>query len=833
MGKKYSLLIVDDERDIVDLLYDYFRKDYTVYKAYNAEEAVNIFNENEIHLVMTDQRMPGMQGTELLSLFREKKPEVVRFLMTGYTELEVAIEAINNGSVSRYLQKPLNFDELAGIIKEGLQAYEEFHNKKYSLLIIDDERGIVDQLFDYFRKDFTVHKAYDAEEAVNIFNENEIHLVMTDQRMPGMQGTELLATFKEKKPEVTRILMTGYTDIEIAIEAINNGSIHRYLQKPLNFDELAGIIEEGLQAFEQWGSRAKKLMIANEKGAALKKVSENREEMITHKPGILRLILEQCLLHEEVEVQINEHKQAYHTRVLDRFPEPGKDMGDSWSSQYTPFTYLKKGQCLLLDPIVSDEAKAQINEGDRLLLRFFTGHHAYETFVPFERSVEVHGERMAIQVGFPTQLRVVHVRKHIRVKALRNSNIELKLTAENLGDFKTRIIELSASGLSCCVPDLFVEKLPVRSKVSLRISVMGEDNLVIDACIQHFGTMPESEYSEEKSECDEKFGSFKAICGMDFIITDSFHELRLNDLVFFVQREYLIKEKEGLIKFNLELEKQVKDKTGQLREKDVQLLEMDRIAGIATLAAGIAHEINNPLGFVKSSINFVEKNVGKMAELLKYWDDKPIPEQILKDYKDYRSQINFNQTVNSLEDRFERIKNGIERIMQIVKNLKSFSRVDRVGIDKVRINENIEETIRVLSSKGEENVEFVKELQEIPPLECSANDINQCLFHLLQNAVDAVEGNGIIRVSSAYNEKEEQVIVSIVDNGKGMSPEILRQVFNPFFTTKPVGSGTGVGLSIVERMIKHNGGKIEFSSKENFGTTAIMTLPTKSAAQNL
>ncbi len=216
---------------------------------------------------------------------------------------------------------------------------------------------------------------------------------------------------------------------------------------------------------------------------------------------------------------------------------------------------MKKGQCLLLDPPVSGEAKAQINDGDRLLIRFFTWHHAYETDVPFERSMEVRGEQAAIQVGFPTQIEVAHVRKHIRVKALRDSTIVLKLMAENLDDFKTRIIELSASGLSCCVPELFVEKLPVHSKVSLRISVMGEDDLILDAYIRHFVAMPEGERCQEKSECDDKFGPIKAICGVNFVIADDFHEMRINGLVFVIQREYLIKEKEGLLRFNEELEK--------------------------------------------------------------------------------------------------------------------------------------------------------------------------------------------------------------------------------------------------------------------------------------
>lgn len=277
-----------------------------------------------------------------------------------------------------------------------------------------------------------------------------------------------------------------------------------------------------------------------------------------------------------------------------------------------------------------------------------------------------------------------------------------------------------------------------------------------------------------------------------------------------------------------ELEKRVKEQTDQLREKDIKLLEMDRIAGIATLAAGVAHEINNPLSFVKSSIGFVKKNMNKMLGITKFWDDKPIPESILKEYKDFLAQMNFDYAIKSLDEKFDRIKKGIERIMKIVANLKSFSRVDKEDIGKIDINQSIEETVEVLNSQELENVEFVKQLQDVPLMECSAREIHQCLLHTIQNAIDAVENNGIINVNSSYNEQDDQIIIKINDNGKGMSPEVLRQAFNPFFTTKPVGSGTGVGLSVTEKIIRRHGGKIDLSSKEGEGTTVTMTFPTVS-----
>jgi len=105
------------------------------------------------------------------------------------------------------------------------------------------------------------------------------------------------------------------------------------------------------------------------------------------------------------------------------------------------------------------------------------------------------------------------------------------------------------------------------------------------------------------------------------------------------------------------------------------------------------------------------------------------------------------------------------------------------------------------------------------------NDINQCLLHILKNAVDSVENEGIIKVICYYNKENCQIVVSVIDNGKGMSPEVIRQVFNPFFTTKPIGSGTGSGLTIAERIIKHHSGKIQITSKEKFGSTVVLQIP--------
>lgn len=290
----------------------------------------------------------------------------------------------------------------------------------------------------------------------------------------------------------------------------------------------------------------------------------------------------------------------------------------------------------------------------------------------------------------------------------------------------------------------------------------------------------------------------------------------------------LLKEKEELSRFNQELERKVKEKTEELRQKDMQLLELDRIAGIGTLAAGIAHEINNPMSFVKSSISFLKKGVDKMSGAITYWNDKPLPEPLFTEFKGYLDGINYNHLTNSLENKFDTINRGIERIIKIVGNLKSFSRVDMEAMGLLDINQSIEQAVDILNiqnDEGDKNVQFIKEFTELPPLECYTSEMNQCLLHTINNALDAVQNKGIIKLLTAYDEKEKQIIIKIIDNGTGMSEETLKQAFVPFFTTKPVGSGTGIGLTITERIINRHKGKIKLTSKSGEGTTVTIRVP--------
>ena len=549
----------------------------------------------------------------------------------------------------------------------------------------------------------------------------------------------------------------------------------------------------------------------------------------TDKPRILDLLLEQSLLQENIEFFCEKHSYHFFTSIVDDC-RTTKLITAKNHHMVAPelqelFVYLQRKQYLLLASPFAREDPAVMETGDPIRIQFYTGTQAYQVAVNFERCVEVQGNRLAIRTSFPEQLVVLHVRKQIRVSMVTNSHIGVRINKPAIGEFFPHLKDLHEGGLAFCMPFNYRELLPIGSEICLCVNYPGEKELELRGHVIHFTLSCNKSKCLNSEACLLQSGLQKAICGIAFETLHQAQIMQIFKLMVLIQREYIIQEKKVLINFNLALERQVQEQTSLLREKDIQLLEMDRTVGIVTLAAGIAHEINNPLSFISSAIHFIRKGVLKMVETSKYWDGKPVPEQLLKEYQDFLSQINFKQIVQSLDNKFESIKRGIERIMNIVNNLKSFSRIDREEVERVDINKCIEEVLSVFSVNVEENVEFAKELQEAPLVECCVSDINQCLFHVVSNAVDAVEHNGIIKISTLHDRENNQIVMQVVDNGCGMAPEVLKQAFNPFFTTKPVGVGTGIGLSIVDRIVKRHNGTINIRSKPGFGTTVTLAIP--------
>mgnify|MGYP001554909014 CR=1 FL=1 len=194
-----------------------------------------------------------------------------------------------------------------------------------------------------------------------------------------------------------------------------------------------------------------------------------------------------------------------------------------------------------------------------------------------------------------------------------------------------------------------------------------------------------------------------------------------------------------------------------------------------------------------------------------------------------KSKIDYKQSIREINALIESIKNGTERTTQIVSGLRTFSRLDEDVLKPADIHEGLESTLILLRNKYKNRIEIAREYGKLPTLECYPGQLNQVFMNILSNAIDAIEDTGIITICTAKS--GEKITISIRDNGKGMPEAIRKKIFDPFYTTKEVGSGTGLGLSISHGIIKKHKGNIRVNTKPGEGSEFIISLPASQSKQ--
>ena len=262
----------------------------------------------------------------------------------------------------------------------------------------------------------------------------------------------------------------------------------------------------------------------------------------------------------------------------------------------------------------------------------------------------------------------------------------------------------------------------------------------------------------------------------------------------------------------------------RLERLQAQIVQSEKMASLGQLAAGIAHELNNPSGFIYGNMQMLSECVLGLERLLSFYEGvrlAPEEDAALRALKD---EVDYEHTLNDLHSIIIDCREGAERIRDIVQNLRTFSRLDEAEFKKVDIHDGLESTLRLLSrffSSGA--VTLRREYGRLPPVDCYAGQLNQVWMNLLANAAYAVKCGGVVSVSTEG--RGDSVIVRVRDTGCGIAPENLPRIFDPFFTTKPVGEGTGLGLSVTYGIIERHGGAIEVESRLGEGTVFTVTIP--------
>ncbi|MDQ7053619.1 MAG: response regulator [candidate division KSB1 bacterium] len=286
---------------------------------------------------------------------------------------------------------------------------------------------------------------------------------------------------------------------------------------------------------------------------------------------------------------------------------------------------------------------------------------------------------------------------------------------------------------------------------------------------------------------------------------------------------------------NLQLEAAIKDlerANMKLKNTQAQLLQQEKMASIGLLAAGVAHEINNPicyvdmnLGTMMEYIDPIEKafeKVDRIIEVIPEDIGDPIRERI-RAYQDLYQSEDIPFILQDMKSMIRESREGSERVKEIVQTLRDFSHVDHTKRQYTNIHDGLDSTLKIAWNEIKYKAKVIKEYGDIPEVFCYPQQLNQVFLNIIINAAHAIKEKGEIRIKTWADDK--QVYIAISDTGCGIPEENLSKIFEPFFTTKPVGKGTGLGLAMSYNIVKKHQGKISVESKVGEGTTITIILP--------
>jgi signal transduction histidine kinase len=259
-----------------------------------------------------------------------------------------------------------------------------------------------------------------------------------------------------------------------------------------------------------------------------------------------------------------------------------------------------------------------------------------------------------------------------------------------------------------------------------------------------------------------------------------------------------------IAKLNETLEARVDERTRELRETQALLVQSEKMRSLGQLVAGVAHELNNPIGFVHANVQLMEDYVARLMR-----DD--IDEETRR------------RTREAIEKLLVRSREGTERVKRIVQDLRTFSRTDHADLQEVSLNEEIDRTLSLMEPRLKGGVRIERDYGDLPRVRCFAGQLNQVFMNLLMNACDALEGRGVITIRTRA--LEDGLRLEFEDDGPGIPSEVRERIFEPFFTTKPIGKGTGLGLSLSHGIVERHGGTMTVESEPGRGTRFAIELP--------
>jgi signal transduction histidine kinase len=305
---------------------------------------------------------------------------------------------------------------------------------------------------------------------------------------------------------------------------------------------------------------------------------------------------------------------------------------------------------------------------------------------------------------------------------------------------------------------------------------------------------------------------------------------RFLDLKVQERTAQVMKQKQKIEEINMQLniQKDELQKTLEdLKKAQTQLVQSEKMASLGQLVAGIAHEINNPVNFISAGVESLATNLEEIRQVLDIYHKITAEnvEEKLDEIEELKAKVEYKEAIREINKLIDSIKNGTKRTTEIVRGLRTFSRLDEDILKMADIHEGLDSTLILLHNKYKNRIDIVKNYGNLQLIECYPGQLNQVFMNLLSNAIDAIDDKGTITINTSMSSRWIEVIIK--DTGQGIPENIREKIFDPFFTTKGVGKGTGLGLSISQSIIEKHSGTIDVKSEKGKGTEFVIRLPVK------
>lgn len=339
-----------------------------------------------------------------------------------------------------------------------------------------------------------------------------------------------------------------------------------------------------------------------------------------------------------------------------------------------------------------------------------------------------------------------------------------------------------------------------------------------DGTIKYIHSKAETEFSKEDGRPLRTIGTFSDITKRArFRIA---LEVSKNDL------EVILEDRVAELELTVD---DLREANLELKNAQSLLVQSEKMASLGVLTAGIAHEINNPVNFIYGGVTSIEENLKSVEKILLAYEtvNSRNVSTKLSEIALIREELHLEKTFRFLKRSIGNVKNGAERTAEIIKGLRSFSRMDDSLTSLTDITECLDNSLLILANQFEDRIKIIRDYAKSRKIECYPGKISQVFVNIISNSIHAIKGNGKITFQTSTIEKDMQdyLRIAISDTGSGIPKESQSHIFEPFYTTKEVGMGTGLGLSISHGIIEEHKGTIRFETEKDKGTTFVIELP--------